>query len=401
MTGTTIAQAIPIAISPILTRIYTPEEFGVFALYMSVASIVSIVATGGYEHAIMLPKKDEDALNVVMLSVYMSFLVSFIILLIVFFFNTNITSLLGSPEISMWLYFIPLTVLLSGMYRSFNYWFNRKKMYKRLAINKVIQHGTTATSSLGMGGAGFGSSGLILSGILGQGFATFVLGRLMWDNNYFLKKNKIIPFAKKYIDFFKYSTFSSLLNTLSFSLLSILLSKIFSTSILGFYSLVYRILTLPSALIGSSISQVYFQESTRQKNMYGNNRIIFMATLKKLSIISGVIYIPMYFYIVDLMTFVFGDEWKVSGEIAKVLIPLMLVRFVSTVMSSTLTTYEKQKAGLFINFLLVSNMAIIFFFAFLYGLDYMTFFYSYMITGTILYFIFLFYYYYLSRGECR
>jgi len=32
MTGTTIAQAIPIAISPILTRIYTPEDFGVFAL---------------------------------------------------------------------------------------------------------------------------------------------------------------------------------------------------------------------------------------------------------------------------------------------------------------------------------------------------------------------------------
>jgi O-antigen/teichoic acid export membrane protein len=68
MTGTTIAQAIPIAISPILTRIYTPEDFGVFALYMSVVSIVSVVATGRYELAIMLPKKDEDAINIVTLS---------------------------------------------------------------------------------------------------------------------------------------------------------------------------------------------------------------------------------------------------------------------------------------------------------------------------------------------
>ena len=85
MTGTTIAQAIPIAISPILTRIYTPEDFGIFALYMSMASILSVVATGRYELAIMLPKKDEDAINIVALSLIISFLVSFIALLIVFF----------------------------------------------------------------------------------------------------------------------------------------------------------------------------------------------------------------------------------------------------------------------------------------------------------------------------
>jgi O-antigen/teichoic acid export membrane protein len=72
MTGTTIAQAIPIAISPILTRIYTPEDFGVFALYMSLASIISVVATGRYELAIMLPKKDDDAINIVALSTLIS-----------------------------------------------------------------------------------------------------------------------------------------------------------------------------------------------------------------------------------------------------------------------------------------------------------------------------------------
>ena len=85
MTGTTIAQAIPIAISPILTRIYAPEDFGMFALYMSVASIISVIATGRYELAIMLPKKDEDAVNIVALSIIISFFVSFISLLIVFF----------------------------------------------------------------------------------------------------------------------------------------------------------------------------------------------------------------------------------------------------------------------------------------------------------------------------
>jgi len=150
MTGTTIAQAIPIAISPILTRIYTPEDFGVFALYMSIASIVAVVATGRYELAIMLPKKDEDALNIIALSMIIAFFVSFITFLIVFLFNAQITSLLGNPEISNWLYFIPITVLLTGIYQSFNYWSNRKKQYRRLATSRVIQSGTTATTNLGM-----------------------------------------------------------------------------------------------------------------------------------------------------------------------------------------------------------------------------------------------------------
>jgi O-antigen/teichoic acid export membrane protein len=405
MTGATIAQAIPIAISPILTRIYTPEDFGIFALYMSIASILSIVATGGYEHAIMLPKKNEDAMNIVVLSITISFFISFISLIIIFIFNTQITSFLGNPEISSWLYFIPITVLLTGIYQSFNYWSNRKKEYKGLATSKVIQSGTTTTINLGMGFSGFGSIGLILGAIFGQGVVTFYLGKLTFNSEKEkiknLKKHRIIVLAKKYINFFKYSTFSSLLNSLSFNLLSILLSKIFSATVLGFYSLVYRILTLPSALIGSSISQVYFQESTKQKNIYGNNKVIFLSTLKKLTIISGLIYIPMYFYIVDLMTFVFGEEWKISGEIAKILIPLMLVRFISSILSSTLTTYEKQKSGLFINLLLTFNIISISFFSSFYNLSYITFFYIYVVTTTVLYFIFLFYYYHLSKGENR
>jgi O-antigen/teichoic acid export membrane protein len=405
MTGTTIAQAIPIAISPILTRIYTPEDFGVFALYMSIASIMAAVATGKYELAIMLPKKDEDAINIVVLSIVISFFVSFIAFLIVFIFNAQITNLLGNRKISNWLYFIPITVLLTGIYQSFNYWLNRKKQYKKLATSTIVQTGTTATSNLVMGFYGFESSGLILGNVFGQIVATTILGKYIWKKeNYRLsqiKKLKIFELAKKYINFFKYSTFSSLLNSLSFNLLSILLSKIFSATVLGFYSLVYRILTLPSALIGSSISQVYFQESTKYKNIYGNNKVIFLSTLKKLTIISGLIYIPMYFYIVDLITFVFGEEWKISGEIAKILIPLMFVRFISSNLSSTLMTYEKQKSGLFINLLLIFNIISISFFSSFYNLSYITFFYIYVVTSTVLYFIFLFYYYHLSKGENR
>jgi len=403
MTGTTIAQAIPIAISPILTRIYTPEDFGIFALYMSVATIISVVATGGYEHAIMLPKKDEDAVNIVALSVIISCFVSFLVLLMVFVFNSQITSILGNPEISSWLYFVPITVLFSGIYQSFNYWTNRKKYYKRLSGSKIVQSGTTVTTNLVLGFNGVGSAGLILGSIFGQISAIFVLGKniLIQDNKVFknINKFKIIMFARKYIDFFKFSTFSSILNTLSFSLFTILLSKVFSIAILGFYSLIYRILTLPSALVGNSISQVYFQESTIQKKKFGNNKNIFKVTIKKLTLISVLVYLPMYFYIEELVIFVFGGKWHISGEIAKILIPLMFIRFISSVMSSTLTTYEKQKPGLFINFILAFSVIVIFGITYTNKLGLYQFFYLYVFIMSMWYFLFLGYYYRLSKGK--
>ena len=105
MTGTTIAQAIPIAISPILTRIYTPEDFGVFALYMAIASIIAVIATGRYEMAIMLPKEEEDVKSIVKLILILLSIVTFITFLIVSFFNQAIVSLFENQEISNWLYF--------------------------------------------------------------------------------------------------------------------------------------------------------------------------------------------------------------------------------------------------------------------------------------------------------
>ena len=86
MTGTTIAQAIPIAISPILTRIYTPEDFGVFALFIGVVGVISVIATLTYEQAIILPKYDKYAINIFMLSLILILFTSIFSFIIIFLF---------------------------------------------------------------------------------------------------------------------------------------------------------------------------------------------------------------------------------------------------------------------------------------------------------------------------
>ncbi len=313
MTGTTIAQAIPIAISPILTRIYTPEDFGMFALYMSIASILSVIATGRYELAIMLPKKDEDAVNIVALSIIISFFVSFIALAIVFFFNAQITTLLGNPEISNWLYFIPVTVLLTGVYQSFNYWSNRKKQYKRLATSRVVQSGTTATSNIGMGFGGFGSGGLILSGIIGQGIATSVLARLVWrEDKYRVKdvnKLKVFALSRRYIKFPKFDLPSSIIYSIYTNMAVIFFTKFFESSVSGFYFFANRIIKTPFSFFISAFSDVFYQKLSRTTDYKEivkelNN---FSIKIFKITFIPFIFIIYSSFYYVE---FIFGKEWR-------------------------------------------------------------------------------------------
>jgi O-antigen/teichoic acid export membrane protein len=351
MTGTTIAQAIPIAISPILTRLYTPEDFGMFALYMSVASVISVVATGRYELAIMLPKKDEDAINIVALSILISFFVSFMALLIVFSFNAQITSLLGNPEISSWLYFIPLSVFLTGVYQSFNYWSNRKKEYKRLATSRVIQSGATATTNLGMGFGGFGSSGLILGGVLGQGVATAFLGRLVIkeDIKVFqkIKKLKIFALGKRYKKLPIFNLPNALIDSFRLSGIMILIAKFFTTATLGQFSLAWKMVQIPMSLIGASLSQVFFQKVASAKKSDLNSLI--KRYLTKALLVSTPIFLIIYFFATDIFIVVFGENWKLAGEVASIMSPWLLLNFLTTPMANIFIILNRQEIVLIVS----------------------------------------------------
>jgi len=369
MTGTTIAQAIPIAISPILTRIYTPEDFGVFALYMGIASILSVVATGRYEMAIMLPKKDSDAINIVALSIIISFFVSFISFFIVFIFNVQITNLLGNPEISNWLYFIPITVLLTGIYQSFHYWSNKKKQYKRLATSRVIQSGTTSATNLGMGFGGFGSSGLILGGVLGQGVATAILANMVWseDSNLlkYFNKLKMVALMKKYIKFPKFVLPTSLLDIVSLKIPIFAISSIFQNlTILGLYTVVDRILSVPFSILGGAIGQNFYQEfSTRVNNKnYKQAKLLLIKVWLYLFLIGIIPAILIFIYGAEVFSFIFGTEWKDAGVIASILIWMYLFRFISSSTSSAYMVLGLQNIGLYFGYIVILYRGLIFIF---------------------------------------
>ncbi len=350
MAGTTIAQAIPIAISPILTRIYSPEDFGVFALYISIASMISVLATGRYELAIMLPKKDEDAANILVLSIIISFFVSSIALLGVFIFNENITNLLGNKEISNWLYFIPVTVLFTGIYQSFNYWLNRKQQYKRLANSKVVQSGATSATTLGMGFAGLGSVGLIFGGIFGQGVTVAILGKIIIKEDRSrlraAKKLKILALIKRYKKFPIYNLPNALIDGFRLSGIMILIAKFYTTATLGQFSLAWRMLQMPISLMGSALSQVFFQKIASVKKSDLNQ--IVKAFMLKSAFMSAPIFLIIYFFAIDIFTIVFGENWKLAGEAASIMAPWLFLNFISMPMANVLIVLNRQEVVLMV-----------------------------------------------------
>lgn len=351
MVGTTIAQAIPIAISPILTRIYSPEDFGVFALYMSLSSLIALLATGRYELAIMLPKKDEDAVNIIVLSMIISVFVSLMSLLGVVIFNEEITRLLDNREISNWLYFIPVTVLFTGFYQSFSYWLNRKKQYKRLAVSKAAQSGVTATTSLGMGFGGFGSGGLIFGGIIGQGITVTALGYLLTkeDSNRLTntKKLRIFALIKRYKKLPIFNLPNALIDGIRLSGIMILIAKYFTAETLGQFSLAWRMLQAPISLMGGSLSQVFFQKisSMEKSDLYPTVKIFLI----KSALVAAPIFFIIYLFAADMFMIVFGSNWKLAGEAASIMSPWLFLNFISMPMANVLIVLNKQEIILIVS----------------------------------------------------
>ena len=402
MTGTTIAQAIPISISPILTRLYTPEDFGVFALFIAIITIIGSVANGRYELAIMLPEKDEDAINIAALGFIISSTLSLIIFVLVVYLNDFFTSILGNGEISFWLYFIPVTVFLTGLWNVLNYFNNRKKNYQDLRNATIVKSIVLASINIVVGFVKDGVTGLISGEIISRLSAnTRLTKNLLKDKNLLsgITKTKILALAKRYKNFPLISLPSSFFTALHPNLFSVLLSSLYSLTLLGHYYMAQRVLGLPSSLMGVAVGQVFFQSAVKEKEKTGQARIIFMSTIKKLFIVSVPFFILLFFVVEDLFAFVFGDDWRIAGTYSKILLPLFFIKLLSSPVSMINTVFEKQIYGLFISIiLLVSNIGIIVT-CYILGLEAKIMFTALSIILFVEYSIFLLHYYLLSGGD--
>ena len=352
MTGTTIAQAIPIAISPILTRVYTPEDFGIFALYLAIVGFISIVITARYEMAIVLPKSDEEAINVLALALLITLSLVVLSILTILLFKDEILQLFNAQSVGNLIFLVPISLLFAGIIQTFNYWSNRKEYFKAMSSSQIAQSFTIGSMQPLFGYFSI-NGGLILGNILGRAVAAFVLvDKFVKNDKKYLKevnKESMITQMKKYKDFPLVNSLHAFSDILRSSGSVMLISTFFGTTVLGFYSLSLRVLQVPIGIIGSALGQVLYKKFTTLHNDGENLYPYVKSVVVKLFLIAVPSFGLLFFIAPELFAFVFGEKWRVAGEYSQLLIPYLFMNFLISPISQIPNVLGKQKEIFFIS----------------------------------------------------
>ncbi|GCD09727.1 lipopolysaccharide biosynthesis protein [Clostridium tagluense] len=352
--GTAFAQLLNIMISPIITRIYSPEEFGVQTMYMSMLAILVIAGSLKYEGGIAIADDDEKAINVVALSIVI--LVSFvaIIALITFFSGKQFLKLFGAGILFKYRFLIPIGILFAGTYNIFIQWSFRKKEFKSIAKTKFNQAIIQNITKISFGFFKCGSIGLILGSLFGQSAGITTLSMpLIKESKHILRKinaKDMLSCAKRYIKFPLYAAPGSLLNTLGLQLPVFFIAYLYSSKIVGLYGLANVIVSLPTDLIGGSIGDVFYAEiASIGRTEPEKIKRISEKLIKKLILIGLFPLITLVLFGPCLFSIVFGHKWYEAGVYSRILAFLVFGRLIFTPVNRIFPVFERQKEDLYLD----------------------------------------------------
>jgi len=345
--GTALGQAITVLASPILTRLYKPEDFGILAVYSSILGILSVIASWRYELAIPLPEQDEDAVNLVVLSLGIVVLMSLIVGLGAWLLGRYVVLWLNAPGLQPYLWLLPIGILLVGSYQVFNYWAVRKQAFEPVAWTRFHQGLGAALTQIAGGLLKSGPLGLIVGQVVGQCAGLMTLAGLL------LRVDKVKPqaiswadvndMARRYRRFPQFSSFSGLINSAGLQIPAILLAFFYGPQVAGWFALAQRMLGVPMNLVGQAISQVYMSTGSRLVRYDVRAlRSLFFKTITRLLLIGSVTLGVLAIGGPWLFVRVLGANWENTGRYLQVLCPAILAQFVVVPLSQTVNILEHQ-----------------------------------------------------------
>jgi len=360
--GSGIAQLITFLVSPILTRLYTPADLGLFTFFISIVGLFALIATLRYEIAVIFPKEDKDAVNIVSLSMIIALGLSFLLLILVILYRLFLSGQFPlNPVLSQWLYLLPVLVFFLALGNIFQNWLIRKKEYRFLSAGKIINSLGNNLTTLFLGLIGIGTWGLLIGNLTGTFLFILFLGFCIYRSGQFRKnefdRTSLKPTARKYKDLPTSNTLQSILETFQNYGIIYLAKIFFSSSVVGFYALSLRILQAPLWLIGSSISQVYMKEAAERFNKNENLEELLTKTIK----LSGIVALPMLIVLLAsgpwLFAFIFGSAWREAGIYAQILAPWMFFDFIRYCIAQSPLVVGRIRSMFYIS--IIGNMLMI------------------------------------------
>jgi len=348
MTGTVIAQTIPIAVSPLLTRMYTPEDFGALSLFVSIFAILSAISTFRYELTIVQAGRDEDAAALLALSLAISASLGVVLMILTIVFGDRLVAWLGIAG-GAWIYFIPICVFVGGAIQAMGYWHSRHQRFQRLSQSKITQGISTAAIQCGTGVVAFGP-GLIIGYVGGLCVSLYTLCRGVWKSEKVVLGNLSLVAVRReahtYSNYPKYSVFGAFADNVSLQMPIFMLTKFFDAHATGIFGFTFRILNLPMTLVAYSLSQVLYPKLAAMQHsnpdaVQGLLVKIFMLLLGAMVPVIGIVVL----FGEPLFAFFFGEPWRAAGSMASILVIAVTIRFAVNPLSAVLALNQNVRLG--------------------------------------------------------
>ncbi len=354
LSANVVAQAIGLLVYPILTRLYSPEDFGLLSLFLSIGGVLALLATAEYQYAIMLPKEEKQGIACVHIGIFTTLCLTALCTLTIPF-STPIANLFSAPNLAKWWWLMPIFVLVTALWTLLNYWYTRQKCFGQISAYQVTQSSLNALSKIGFGALGATSFGLIVSSII----APFVALVANISINFKQQIRRLLHFdraacreaAKEYANFPKFSLPRALVNNLSSGLPALLLTPFFGLTNLGFWGMGITLAFRPLNMISQSLYQVLFEKVTKQVN--SNELVLPLLRRIYLPLLIGFIPLMGLLYIImpQLVTWLLGAKWLMTATCIRYMLPWLTAVFFVAPLAFVADIFYKQRLFLYIEFL--------------------------------------------------
>ena len=360
LSANVFAQALGLLVYPILTRLYTPEDFGLMNLFLSIAGVLILLSTLEWYNAIVLPKSDEEGRALVHLSL-ICVLTLTIVLLLTIPFAKHIANLFNSPDLAKYYWLLPICVALTGIWNILNYWYIRCKDFNYISEYQISQSLFSAGYKVVFGWIPL-TGGLIYASILSPlcslALSIFVSSRrsirslLKWD--WCVCKEV----AKVYRNFPMFSAPRALLNNVVGQLPILVLTPLFGAKLVGFWGMAIMLAFVPISTITRALYQVFYEKTTENVNAGCS----IWPFYKRFTFWTLFVVIPaftfLWFVLPSLTAWLLGDEWRTVGVYIRWMLPWLACSVLNTSTSFLFDVFFKQKQGLYFEILLASLRAI-------------------------------------------
>lgn len=356
--GAVATQAISMAFSPFLTRMYGPEAFGLQTIFSSVVGLLGVVATMGYPTAIVIPRHDAEAINLAKISILIASVFCVLTAVIIGIFKSDILRLFNAQKIADFIYLVPPAIFIGALGSVFSQWLIRKKAFGFSVRSDVFTSIFVGGVKCGLGAFSPSAGNLILTNAFGS-FLSMSLAFMSWrrlatrgteisnKSHQIWNRSSLLDIGRKYYDFPLLRTPQNLINAFSQNVPVFWLATFSGASAPGQYAMAVAVLRMPINLIGGAVMTVFYPRINEAIHGREDVRALILRATIGMAI-TGII--PILSIAVAgpwLFQLVFGEGWGQAGEYSRWLSPWFFFQYINKPAVAAIPALNLQ-AGLLI-----------------------------------------------------